>query len=97
MPDLPVTSVVDNLILLDLAEFGNTFRRFLAVAKSRVRRHEFDRPAYVIGQGRFVFAPREGILPVFVASSASSSLSRAPTRLTLPPTETDQPATADPR
>jgi circadian clock protein KaiC len=82
MPDFPVSSVVDNLILLNLAEFGPNLRRFLTVVKSRGSKHEFDSREYFIGQGGIAFAPREENCPApLPASSYSSILSRAPARL----------------
>ena len=82
MPDFPVSSVVDNLILLNLAEFGPNLRRFLTVVKSRGSKHEFDSREYFIGQGGITFAPREENIPApLPASSYSSILSRAPPRL----------------
>jgi hypothetical protein len=87
-PDFPVSSVVDNLILLNLAGFGPNLRRFLTVVKSRGSKHEFDSREYFIGQGGIAFAPREENAPALLpASSYSSILSRAPTRL-----RTAQPA-----
>ena len=88
MPDFPVSSVVDNLILLNLAEFGPNLRRFLTVVKSRGSKHEFDSREYFIGQGGITFAPQEEkAAETLPASSYSSILSRAPTRL-----RTAQPA-----
>src|SRR5450755_4522961 len=82
MPDFPVSSVVDNLILLNLAEFGPNLRRFRTVVKSRGSKHEFDSREYFIGQGGIAFAPREENAPALLpASSYSSILSRAPPRL----------------
>ena len=93
MPDFPVSSVVDNLILLNLAEFGTTIRRFLTVVKSRGSKHEFDSREYIIGPGGFTFSPRdESASTAFHASSYSSILSRAPTRFKLPRMETQQTA-----
>jgi circadian clock protein KaiC len=88
MPDFPVSSVVDNLILLNLAEFGPNLRRFFTVVKSRGSKHEFDSREYFIGQGGISFAPLEENVPApLAASSYSSILSRAPTRLRTPQPE----------
>jgi circadian clock protein KaiC len=90
MPDFPVSSVVDNLILLNLAEFGPVLRRFLTVVKARGSNHEFDSREYIIGPGGFTFSPRAENIPVALpASSYSSILSRAPTRLRLVQTESN--------
>jgi circadian clock protein KaiC len=88
MPDFPVSSVVDNLILLNLAEFGPMIRRFLTVVKARASKHEFDSREYVIGPGGLTFLPREEHVEAQLpASSYSSILSRAPTRFRVFPTE----------
>jgi circadian clock protein KaiC len=98
MPDFPVSSVVDNLILLNLAEFGPMLRRFLTVVKSRGSKHESDSREYVIGPGGFTIRPREeNIEASLPASSYSSILSRAPTRLRMAQTEEYQPNTRRPQ
>src|ERR1700694_5397142 len=51
MPDFPVRSIVDNIILLSLVEINSSLRRCVTVVKARGSKHEFDSREYVIGQG----------------------------------------------
>ena len=82
MPDFPVSSIVDNLILLSLVELNNTIHRCLTVVKARGSKHLFESREYVIDQGGIKLLPREGSgPPPLPFSSYSSILSRAPTRL----------------
>jgi circadian clock protein KaiC len=82
MPDFPVTSIVDNVILLSLVEINNTLRRCLTVVKARGSKHEFDSREYVIGKGGINLLPLDATtakeLPL---ASYTSLLSRAPSRL----------------
>jgi circadian clock protein KaiC len=88
MPDFPVSSIVDNIILLSLVEINSTLRRCLTVVKARGSRHEFDSREYVIGQGGISLLPfDEKVAKSLPLSSYSGILSRAPSRL---------PATAGP-
>jgi circadian clock protein KaiC len=86
MPDFPVSSIVDNIILLSLVEINSSLRRCLTVVKARGSPHEFDSREYVIGQGGITLLPfdenvaREA-LPL---ASYNSILSRAPSRLPVP-------------
>jgi KaiC/GvpD/RAD55 family RecA-like ATPase len=85
MPDFPVSSIVDNIILLSLVELNSSLRRCLTVVKARGSHHEFDSREYTIGHGGINLMPEEaGVraapLPL---SGYSSILSRAPTRFTL--------------
>ena len=57
MPEFPVSSIVDNIILMSLVEFGNTLHRCLAVVKARGCKHEFDTREYTIGQGGISLMP----------------------------------------
>ena len=85
MPDFPLSSIVDNLILLSLVEINNSLHRCISVVKSRGSKHSFDTREFVIGQGGISLVPQEAnpvaALPL---QSYSSLLSRAPTRFTLP-------------
>jgi circadian clock protein KaiC len=85
MPEFPVSSIVDNIILLSLVEFGNTLHRCIAVVKARGCKHEFDTREFVIGQGGMTLLPLEksAELPALPIESYSSVLSRAPTRVGL--------------
>ena len=82
MPDFPVSSIVDNIILLSLVEIHSTLRRCLTVVKSRGSRHEFDSREYVIGQGGITLLPfEENVAKALPLAKYTSILSRAPNRL----------------
>jgi circadian clock protein KaiC len=85
MPDFPVSSIVDNIILLSIVELNNSLHRCLTVVKARGSNHEFDTREYVIGQGGIKLLPKDRdadeTLPF---ENYSSLLSRAPTRLSMP-------------
>ncbi len=86
MPDFPVSSIVDNLILLSLVEMNNSLRRCLTVVKARGSKHLFESREYVIGQGGITLLPiEENSSLALPFSSYSSILSRAPTRLGVAP------------
>jgi circadian clock protein KaiC len=82
MPDFPVSSIVDNIILLSLVELGNTLHRTIAIVKARGCPHEFDTREFIIGAGGISLLPLDtsASLPVLPIESYSSVLSRAPTR-----------------
>jgi circadian clock protein KaiC len=85
MPDFPVSSIVDNLILMSLVEINNSLHRCISVVKSRGSRHSFDTREFVIGQGGISLVPLEqNLVPALPLQSYSSLLSRAPTRFSLP-------------
>ena len=83
MPDFGVSSIVDNLILLNFVELGNKVRRAITVAKAHGCPHVFDTREYVIGPGGIQLVPVvEGQgLPALPFPSYYGLLSRAPTRL----------------
>ena len=83
MPEFPVSSIVDNIILMSLVELGNTLHRCMAVVKARGCKHEFDTREFTIGQGGINLLPldKHFELPVLPIESYSSVLSRAPTRV----------------
>jgi circadian clock protein KaiC len=83
MPEFPVSSIVDNIILLSLAEFGNTLHRCMAVVKARGCKHEFDTREFTVGPGGIKLLPldKNCELPSLPIESYSSVLSRAPTRM----------------
>jgi circadian clock protein KaiC len=84
MPDFPVSSIVDNLILLSLVEIRNSLHRCISVVKARASKHSFDTREYVIGQGGISLVPLEqDLVPAVPLQSYSSLLSRAPTRLSV--------------
>jgi circadian clock protein KaiC len=82
MPEFPVNSIVDNIILLTLVEINSTLRRCVTVVKARGSKHEFDSREYIIGQGGIHLLPPDGArVPAQLPFAAYSSiLSRAPTR-----------------
>jgi circadian clock protein KaiC len=81
MPDFPVSSIVDNIILLSLVEINSTLRRCLTVVKSRGCKHEFDSREYTIGPGGITLSPFDENAPkALPLERYSSVLSRAPTR-----------------
>jgi circadian clock protein KaiC len=82
MPDFPVSSIVDNLILLSLVELNSSLHRCMTVVKARGSKHQFGSREYVIGQGGIKLLPEEEKIPASLPfSSYSSILSRAPTRM----------------
>jgi circadian clock protein KaiC len=83
MPEFPVSSIVDNIILLSLVEFGNRLHRCMAVVKARGCKHEFDTREFTVGQGGITLLPldKNSEMPVLPIESYSSVLSRAPTRV----------------
>jgi circadian clock protein KaiC len=83
MPDFAISSIVDNLILMNFVELGTSLRRAITVAKARGSEHEFVTREYTIGPGGISLVPiEEGkSLPVLPFQSYYSLLSRAPTRL----------------
>jgi circadian clock protein KaiC len=82
MPDFPVSSVVDNLIVMSLVEINNSLHRCMSVVKSRGSKHSFDTREFVIGKGGISLVPLEKD-PVSATplQKYSSLLSRAPTRV----------------
>jgi circadian clock protein KaiC len=82
MPDFPVSSIVDNLILMSLVEINNSLHRCISVVKSRGSKHSFDTREFVIGQGGISLVPLEkNLAPAVPLQEYSSLLSRAPTRV----------------
>jgi circadian clock protein KaiC len=82
MPNFPVSSIVDNIILLSLIEIKSSLRRCLTVVKSRGCKHEFDSREFTIGQGGIALLPiDEETTEKLPLARYSSILSRAPTRL----------------
>jgi circadian clock protein KaiC len=85
MPDYPVSSIVDNIILLSLVEINSSLRRCLTVVKARGSPHEFDSREYVIGQGGIALLPIDHhVAKELPLASYNSILSRAPSRLAVP-------------
>jgi circadian clock protein KaiC len=85
MPDFPVSSIVDNLILLSLVEINSTIHRCISVVKARGSEHSFDTREFVIGQGGISLVPQEkNAISPLPLQNYSSLLSRAPTRFSGP-------------
>jgi circadian clock protein KaiC len=82
MPDFPVSSIVDNIILLSLVELNSSLRRCITVVKSRGSAHQFDSREYVIKEGGIHLLPADEAEPSqrLPVAQYSSVLSRAPTR-----------------
>lgn len=81
MPDFPVSSIVDNLILMSLVEINSSLHRCISVVKSRGSKHSFDTREFVIGEGGISLVPlEENLVAELPLQSYSSLLSRAPTR-----------------
>jgi circadian clock protein KaiC len=83
MPDFPVSSIVDNIILLNFVELGGTLRRAITVAKARGSANQFVTREFTIGPGGLTLVPLDEAkaLPVLPFQSYYGLLSRAPTRL----------------
>ena len=85
MPDFPLSSIVDNIVLLSLVEIDNSLRRCISVVKSRGSHHSFDTREFVIGQGGISLVPLEtNLLPTVPLQRYFSLLGRAPTRFSHP-------------
>jgi len=85
MPEFPVSSIVDNIVLLSLVEINNSLHRCISVVKARGSKHSFDTREFVIGQGGISLVPLEpDLVPTLPLQGYSSLLSRAPTRFFLP-------------
>ena len=84
MPDFPLSSIVDNLVLMSLVEINNSLHRCISVVKSRGSKHSFDTREFVIGHGGISLVPLEkNLVPAVPLQGYSSLLSRAPTRLSV--------------
>jgi circadian clock protein KaiC len=83
MPEFPVNSIVDNIIMLSIVELGSSFHRTIAVVKTRGSNPQFDNREFVIGQGGISLVSMDRLtaeqaMPI---ESYSSLMSRAPTRV----------------
>jgi circadian clock protein KaiC len=85
MPDFPVNSIVDNLILMNMVEINNALHRCISVVKSRGTKHSFETREFLIGHGGISLVPLEEDLVLAIPlQNYSSLLGRAPTRFSLP-------------
>jgi circadian clock protein KaiC len=81
MPDFPLSSIVDNIVLMSLVEIDNSLRRCISVVKARGSNHSFDTREFVIGQGGISLVSLEqNLIPAVPLQRYSSLLGRAPTR-----------------
>ena len=81
MPDFPVSSIVDNLLLMSLVEINSTLHRCISVVKARGCKHSFDTREFAIGQGGIILLPEDASpISTLPLRNYSSVLSRAPTR-----------------
>src|SRR5919197_1966283 len=83
MPDFPVSSIVDNIVLLNFVELSNTMHRAITVAKARGSANQFVTREFTIGPGGISLVPvdQAQVLPVLPFQNYYGLLSRAPTRL----------------
>jgi circadian clock protein KaiC len=84
MPNFGVTSVIDNIVLVNLVETGDRFRYAMTVPKARGSGHLTATREFVIGQGGVRLLPLDGeeaAAPLPPFPSYANILSRAPTRL----------------
>jgi circadian clock protein KaiC len=83
MPEFPVSSIVDNIVLMNFVELGNTLHRAITVAKARGSANQFVTREFTIGQGGITLVPTDATqaLPTIPFQSYYGLLSRAPTRL----------------
>ena len=83
MPDFAVSSIVDNIIVMNFVELGNTLHRAITVAKARGSAHQFVTREFTIGPGGISLLPvdESKALPVLPFQSYYGLLSRAPARL----------------
>jgi circadian clock protein KaiC len=85
MPDFPLSSIVDNIVLMSLVEIDNSLRRCISVVKARGSNHSFDTREFVIGQGGISLVSLEqNLVPAVPLQRYSSLLGRAPTRFSHP-------------
>jgi circadian clock protein KaiC len=83
MPEFPVSSIVDNIVLLNFVELGNRLHRAITVAKARGSANQFVTREFTIGPGGITLVPEDTAqaLPILPFQSYYGLLSRAPTRL----------------
>jgi circadian clock protein KaiC len=82
MPDFPVNSIVDNLILMSIVEIDDSFHRCISVVKARGSHHSFQTREFVIGEGGIALVAQGKRVEIRTPlQDCSSLLGRAPTRL----------------
>jgi len=82
MPDFPVSSIVDNIVLLNFVELSNTIHRAVTVAKARGSANQFVTREFTIGPGGISLVPVDEAqaLPILPFQSYYGLLSRTPMR-----------------
>lgn len=96
MPDFPVSSIVDNLILMSLVEIDNALHRCISVVKARGCNHSFQTREFLIGEGGITLMPQaKNAEPESPLQDYSSLLSRAPTRVRRPQRTADRSPVLD--
>jgi circadian clock protein KaiC len=81
MPEAGISSIVDNIILLNLVELGDRLHRAITVVKSRGSKHVLTTHEYTIGSGGIGLVPaRDGAFGRGSFGDYFNLLSRAPTR-----------------
>jgi circadian clock protein KaiC len=83
VPDFQVSSIVDNIVLMNFVELGNNLHRAITVAKARGSANQFVTREFMVGPGGISLVPldKAEALPILPFSSYYGLLSRAPTRL----------------
>ena len=83
MPEYSICSIVDNVILLNFVDTGNSLRRAISVAKARGSDHHFATREFTIGHGgiKIMQVGTSDRLPVLPFQSYYSLLNPAPSRL----------------
>src|SRR5262249_35832044 len=83
MPEFPVSSIVDNIVLLNFVELGNRLHRAITVVKARGSANRFVTREFTVGPGGISLVPEDvaTALPILPFQSYYGLPSRAPTRL----------------
>src|SRR5207244_10103127 len=78
MPDFPVSSIVDNIVLMNFVELSNTLHRAITVAKARGSANQFVTREFTVGPGGITLVPvdKASALPVLPFASYYVLLSR---------------------
>lgn len=81
MPDAGISSIVDNIILLNFVELGDRLHRAITIVKARGSNHALTTREYVLGEGGLlVLPPEDAQLGGSAFANYFNLLSRAPTR-----------------
>ena len=82
MADFAVSSIVDNIIIMNFVELGDSMHRAITVAKARGSGHQFVTREFQVGKGGIALLPvdESKAVPSLPFESYYGLLSRAPTR-----------------